>query len=256
MKTKGEIEDLKFLKVFKKRRKRKEEKTNIKKRMIVKIVKIHLGLSLVLWLLWGQFIFGQFLGPAYISRDLQAPSYVVGTNDRVLICRTCHFQGGSLCFIFCLLVSSVSDFFPDTKGVVVDTFFRLTYSVVLWGRRDAANKQHWRVLAVPQPHWACPCSWRVYPPCPHCSGSRLLLREPSEAGPGLHAPPRSKPLRFRHLGSPQRCRLGWACVLCPSQIRAAQVTRCLVCTVATTCCLPCPCRSVFWVYNRRTSGIC
>ena len=40
-------------------RKRKEEKTNIKKRMIVKIVKICLGLSLVvLWLLWGQFIFG------------------------------------------------------------------------------------------------------------------------------------------------------------------------------------------------------
>ena len=26
----------------------------------------------------------------------------------------------------------------------------------------------------------------------------------SEAGPGLHAPPRSKPLRFRHSGSPQR----------------------------------------------------
>ena len=23
-------------------------------------------------------------------------------------------------------------------------------------------------------------------------------REPSKAGPGLHAPPRSKPLRFRH----------------------------------------------------------
>ena len=40
-------------------RKRKEEKTNIKKRMIVKIVKIDLGLSLVLlWAVWGQFIFG------------------------------------------------------------------------------------------------------------------------------------------------------------------------------------------------------
>ena len=30
----------------------------------------------------------------------------------------------------------------------------------------------------------------------HCSGSTLLRREPSEAGPGLHAPPRSKPLRL------------------------------------------------------------
>ena len=58
---------------------------------------------------------------------------------------------------------------------------------------------------------------------PHSSGSRFFHQEPSEAGPGLHAPPRSKPLRLRHSGSPQRCRLGWACVLCPSQVRAAQV---------------------------------
>ena len=86
--------------------------------MIVKIVKIYLGLSLVLlWAVWGQFIFGQFLGPAYISQDLLAPSYVVGTNYRVFIYCTCHFQGGSLCFsFFCLLVSSMSDFCPDTRG--------------------------------------------------------------------------------------------------------------------------------------------
>ena len=46
MKIKGVIENLKIKKV-------KE-----KKRMIVKIVKIYLGLSLVLlWVLWGQFIF-------------------------------------------------------------------------------------------------------------------------------------------------------------------------------------------------------
>ena len=44
MKIKGVIEDLKL---------------KIKKRMIVKIVKIYLGLSLVvLWAVWGQFIFG------------------------------------------------------------------------------------------------------------------------------------------------------------------------------------------------------
>ena len=86
--------------------------------MIIKIVKIYLGLSLVLlWAVWGQFIFGQFLGLAYISQDLQAPSYVVGTKYRVLIYCTCHFQGGSLCFsFFCLLVSSVSNFCPDRRG--------------------------------------------------------------------------------------------------------------------------------------------
>ena len=81
------------------------------------IVKIYLGLSLVLlWAVWGQFIFGQFLVLAYISQDLQAPSYVVGINYRVLIQCTCHFQGSSLGFSFCLLVSSVSGFRPDTKG--------------------------------------------------------------------------------------------------------------------------------------------
>ena len=57
----------------------------------------------------------------------------------------------------------------------------------------------------------------------HSSGSRLLHQEPSEASPGLHAPPRSKLLRLRHSGSPQRRRLCWACVLSPSQVRAARV---------------------------------
>ena len=51
MKIKGVIEDLKFLKSLKKRKK--------KKIMIIKIVKIYLGLSLVvMWAVWGQFIFG------------------------------------------------------------------------------------------------------------------------------------------------------------------------------------------------------
>ena len=57
-----------------------------------------------------------------------------------------------------------------------------------------------------------------------CSAS-----EPSVASPGLLAP-----LRFRHSGSPQRRRLGWACVLCPSQVRAAQVMRCLASAIAAT----------------------
>ena len=43
-------------------------------------------------------------------------------------------------------------------------------------------------------------------------------RELSKAGPGLRTLLRSKPLRFRISGTPQRHRLGWACVLCPSQV--------------------------------------
>ena len=78
-------------------------------------------------------------------------------------------------------------------------------------------------------------------PCLRCLGSRLLCRELSEAGPGLYALPRSKLLRFRYSGTPQRHRLGWACVLCPSQVRAALVTRCLANAVAATYRLSRPC---------------
>ena len=53
-----------------------------------------------------------------------------------------------------------------------------------------------------------------------CSAGEL-----SKAGPGLCALPRSEPLKFSFLGTPQRHRLGWACVLCLSQVHTAQVTR-------------------------------
>ena len=108
------------------------------------------------------------------------------------------------------------------------TVFRLICSVLLWGGRNPANKYHWRlwgVLPVSLPHWVC--SRFVCFPSLHCLGSRLLCQELSEASPGLSARPRSKPLRFRFSGTPQRHRLDWACILCPSQVRAAQVTRCL-----------------------------
>ena len=43
----------------------------------------------------------------------------------------CSFQGVSLCYsFFCLLVSSVSGFRPDTKGSVEDTFFFFLGSLV------------------------------------------------------------------------------------------------------------------------------
>ena len=54
----------------------------------------------------------------------------------------------------------------------------------------------------------------------------------SEAGAGLHALPRSKPLRFRFSGTPQRHRLSCACVFCLSQVQAAQATRCLASVVS------------------------
>ena len=124
----------------------------------------------------------------------------------------------SICQFLQCLISALTQ-----GGAVVVTFFRLTCSVVLLGGRNIANMYHWDMLTVIQPHWVCPCSQRVCLRSLHCSGSRLLCRELSDAGPGLYALPRSKPLRFRFLGTPQRRRLGWACVLCPSLVRAAQV---------------------------------
>ena len=72
------------------------------------------------------------------------------------------------------------------------------------------------------------CAFPVYTAqAPGCSAGEL-----SKVGPGLRALSRSKLLRFRFLGTPQRHRLSWACVLCPSQIRGAQMTRCLASTLS------------------------
>ena len=132
----------------------------------------------------------------------------------------------------------------------------VTCSVVLWGGRNTENKYHWSVwgvLTVFQLHWVCTRSWRVCFHGLHFSGSRLLCWELSEADPGLCALSRSKPLRFRFLSTPQRRRLSWACILCASQVRAAQVARCLAKAVTPRWvvghCLPHASRLVFWMYK-------
>ena len=72
------------------------------------------------------------------------------------------------------------------------------------------------------------CAFPVYTAqAPGCSAGEM-----SKAGPVLHAFPRFKLLRFGFLGTPQRRRLCWACVLCPSQVRVAQATRRLGTTVS------------------------
>ena len=72
----------------------------------------------------------------------------------------------------------------------------------------------------------CACAFLVYTAqAPGCSAGEL-----SKEGPGFHTLPRSKLLRFRFSGIPQSHRLSWACVLCPSQVQAAQATRCLAST--------------------------
>ena len=90
---------------------------------------------------------------------------------------------------------------------------------------------------------------------PGCSEGKL-----SKAGPGLRVLPRSKLLRFRFSGTPQRYRLGWACVLCPSQFRGAQVTRCLVSALfqvySVSYHLPSPSCMISWMRHKSAiSGV-
>ena len=189
--------------------------------MIVKIVKIYLGHSLVLWTVYGQFIFGQFFGLAYISQGL-------------------YFQGSSLCFsFFCLLVSSVSVFRLDTRGTVVGTFLgSLVQSCCGEGGMLQTNNtgmcmQCLSPAGPPHAHSA------------HRSRSTLLHREPSEAGPRLRAPPRSKPLRF---GAQVALRGSDSVGTAFCAIPASEQLRSQASTIAMTCRLSCLCCSAFWVY--------
>ena len=103
---------------------------------------------------------------------------------------------------------------------------------MLCGGRNTANKHYWHVwgvLAAFQPHWVCPHSRCV---CFHvltsqalgCSVGNCLRRDLG----CVHFPGLSRS------GSGSRV-LGWACVLCPSQVCSAQETRCLVSAVIPMC---------------------
>ena len=130
------------------------------------------------------------------SRSIGPLQCLVDVNYRVLICCTCHFQSGSLLFI---LASSVCKSLQClnsilTQGCKGGHSLRLTCSVVLWGGRHTANKYRrrvWGVLAVYGTHWVC-----------------YSTRQ--------HVLPRSEPLGFSN--TLQVHRLGWACILCPSQV--------------------------------------
>ena len=79
----------------------------------------------------------------------------------------------------------------------------------------------------------CACAFPVYTAQTlGCSTGEL-----SKVGPGFHTLPRSELLSFRFSGTTQRHRLGWACILCPSQVQAAQVTRCLASTLSQLVCV-------------------
>ena len=134
---------------------------------------------------------------------------------------------------FCLLVSSVSNFCPDKKKAKVVTYLgSLVQSCCGEGGTLQTNisgvcgecSQCLGHTGFAPAHGVC--AFPVYAAqAPGCSAGKL-----SKVGPGLHILPRSKPLMFRFLCILQRHQLGWACILCPSQVRAAHATRCLAST--------------------------
>ena len=142
-------------------------------------------------------------------------------------------------------LSSVSNFCPDTRGEGCH-LFRLTCSVLLWGRRDTANKCHWPVwgfLAVDGPHWVCHRpKWCVLPGstllrlhgapsgyCPKrtlcfmhfpglsCSGSQVLCKDTDPDGLCCFVPfPR--PGHSGNWGLGESTVSGSPCVLCSSSV--------------------------------------
>ena len=167
------------------------------------------------------------------SRSMGPLQCTVSINCRVLICCTCHFQSDSLSFVYfgflCLQVSSVSNFHPDSRGQRWSFIQAHLFSCVLG--REGLSKQIslafvgsvcsvWTTLGLPQSKTAC-ASW-IYNAQAPWSSARTL----SQMGLAFYVLPRSEPLRF--LCTPQGTDRVGLCVLCPSQVRAARVTRCLV----------------------------
>ena len=109
--------------------------------------------------------------------------YHLSINFRFLICCICHFQSGSpffayLGFLF-LQVSSVSNFFPDTREQTWPLTYTHLFSCVV-GREGHYRQillvcvgsaySGWTTLGLPQPK-------------AHCSGSSLLCKGTVPSGP-------------------------------------------------------------------------
>ena len=126
-----------------------------------------------------------------------------------------------------------------TQGGESSHIFRLTCSVVLWGVRNTANKYHVACVGSACSVWAT----LSLPLLTVCVLSQFTLLRLQVALPGnclrralgcMHFPGlrrSSSGSRVLHKG-----RLGWACVFCPSNVRAAQATSCLVSALSQVGC--------------------
>ena len=119
----------------------------------------------------------------FFSRSIGPFQCLVNANYRVLICCTCHFQGGSIFFI---LASSVCKSLQFLISILAQRgegghLLRLTCSVGMWGGRNSVNIYPWHVLGMlavygPQglPQLTTACAFPVYTAqAPGCSIGEL-----------------------------------------------------------------------------------
>ena len=171
-------------------------------------------------LVGSQFSFRQFLVPGYISsQGRQAPSNAQSmlTTGFNLLHLSLPEQFPLLCLFWLSLFASlfrVSNFHPDPRGRRWSLIQAPLFSCAGQGEEHCrqislvcVGSAHsvWTPLGLPQLRAAC--AFQVYTAqAPGCSAGEL-----SKAGPAFRALPRSKPFRFSD--TPQRHRLGWACIL-------------------------------------------
>ena len=136
----------------------------------------------------------------FFSRSIGPFQCLVNVNYRVLICCICHFQSSFLFVYFgllCLQVSSVSNLCPDTRGERGHFLSSLVQLCCGEGRTLQTNitglcGKCSQCLGSTFAPTHSMCAFTVYTAqAPGCSAAEL-----PKAGPGLHAFPRSKQLRF------------------------------------------------------------
>ena len=164
------------------------------------------------WISWGWTRAIAFSAQSLSIGPLQN---LVNINYGVLICCTCHFQSGSLLFILASSVCKSLQYLTSTLtqgdrgGHLLGSFVQLCCGE---GGRLQTNitglcgecLQCLGHTGFAPAHGVC--AFLVYTAqAPGCSAGEL-----SKAGPGFRALPRSKPLRFRFSGTPQKHRLSWA----------------------------------------------
>ena len=169
-----------------------------------------------------------------VLKVYRCPSSVSSIKCRILICYTCYFQSSSPFFVYfgflCLQISSVSNFHPDTRRAKVATSLgSLVQLSCWWGGTLQTNTT---VICGECSQWMDHTGFGLGLTRHVLPGSTLLILQGVLQG---HCPKWTLHFVYfpglSHSGSwvlHKGTDLDGLCVSCPSQVRAAHETRCLV----------------------------